>query len=85
MPYDDIGTFVPGDINYDLSGNVADVTTLVNYLFRDAKNTFWPRNLIDFNGDGRKGNVADLTYLVDYLFRSGPLPCTPDPGIRPPP
>jgi hypothetical protein len=85
MPYDMVGTFVPGDINYDLSGNVADVTTLVNYLFRDAKNTFWPRDLVDFNGDGRKGNVADLTYLVDYLFRSGPVPHTPDPGIRPPP
>lgn len=84
MPYHDIGLFVPGDINYDLSANVTDITDLVAYLFQGAKNVFWPRNLIDINGDSANGNVADLTYLVEYVFGGGPTPFTPDPGPRPP-
>ncbi|HWR83274.1 MAG TPA: hypothetical protein VN285_08225 [Candidatus Deferrimicrobium sp.] len=85
MPLSTIGSFVPGDINYDLSGDIADVTSLVSYLFLGAKNTFWPRDLIDLDGDGSNGNIVDLTRLVDYLFLGGPPPVTPPDGIRPPP
>jgi len=62
-----------GDVNYDLSGpNVADLTYLVDYLFRGGPPPPCPEEG-DVNGDGNT-NVADLTYLVDYLFRGGPPP-----------
>ncbi len=85
MPLQDVGTFVPGDINADLSGDVADLTTLVDYIFYGGKNTFWPRDLVDFDGDGWYGIVADLTYLVAYLFQGGPPPVTPSTAARQPP
>ncbi len=61
---------VDGDPN-DLV-NIADLTYLVDYLFRGgpAPPCFEEG---DVNGDGDI-NVADLTYLVDYLFRGGPAP-----------
>ncbi len=52
--------------------NVADVTYLVDYLFRGGPPPPCPEEG-DVNGDGNT-NVADLTYLVDYLFRGGPQP-----------
>jgi len=64
---------IRGDVNFDLGGpNVADLTYLVDYLFRGGP----PPPCFeegDVNGDGSI-NVADLTYLVDYLFRGGPPP-----------
>ncbi len=84
MPLQRVGSFVPGDINYDLSANIADLTAFVDYLFGGVPNSFWPPDLIDLNGDGSNGNVADLTYLVDYFFFGGPEPHIPDPGVRPP-
>ncbi len=83
MPYENIGQFVPGDINYDLEVGISDLTTLVDYLFLGGKNTFWPRDLIDLNGDGTNGTISDFIYLVDYLFLSGTQPHTPNSGIRP--
>jgi hypothetical protein len=54
--------------------NVADLTYLVDYLFRGGPPT--PR-YEEGNVDGNNGtNIADLTYLVDYLFRGGPPPPT---------
>jgi len=56
--------------------NVADLTYLVDYLFRGGPP---PPCTEEGNVDGDPGeqiNVADLTYLVDYLFRGGPLPVT---------
>ncbi len=54
--------------------NVADLTYLVDYLFRGGP----PPPCTEegnVNGDpGEQINVADLTYLVDYLFRGGPPP-----------
>jgi hypothetical protein len=86
MPYHDIGTFIPGDLNLDFSANIGDVLYLVDYLFGgDTSISFWPPELVDMNGDGKRGNISDLTYLVSYLFLGGPPPHTPDEGIRPAP
>jgi nitrous oxidase accessory protein NosD len=52
--------------------NIADLTYLVNFLFRNGSP---PPCAEEANVDGSGDvNVADLTYLVDYLFRGGPLP-----------
>lgn len=63
-----------GNVDGDPSDqvNVADLTYLVDYLFRGgpAPPCFEEG---DVDGDGNI-NVADLTYLVDYLFRGGPAP-----------
>lgn len=61
-----------GDVDSDGDINVADLTYLVDYLFRGGE----PPPILqsaDLNNDGDL-NVADLTYLVDYLFRGGPPP-----------
>ncbi|MFQ5454109.1 MAG: hypothetical protein ACE5D6_07975 [Candidatus Zixiibacteriota bacterium] len=84
MPYDQVGRFIPGDFNYDLSADIADLITVVDYMFNNEINTFWPRNLIDVDSSGNV-DIADLVYLVDYMFFNGPVPITPDEGIRPNP
>ncbi len=83
MPYDQVGRFTPGDINADLSGNIADLTSMVRYMFKGGDDVYWPRNILDFNADSSNGNIADLTYLVNYFFKGGSAPNTPDEGIRP--
>jgi hypothetical protein len=88
IPYDDIGTFVPGDLNLDFKGNISDLTYLLTYLFGDQFDSisFWPKSLPDFNGDAKNGNISDVCYMVSYLFGmpGGPAPHTPDAGIREP-
>ncbi len=64
-----------GDVNGSGSINVADVTYLVDYLFRDGPPPS-PEELGDVNCSGTI-NVSDLTFLVDYLFRDGPEPSCP--------
>jgi len=65
--------FLCADIDGDGQGpNVADLTYLVDYLFRGGPP---PPVMEAANVDGDNGvNIADLTYLVDYLFRGGPAP-----------
>jgi opacity protein-like surface antigen len=65
---------IRGDVDYNFSGpNVADLTYLVDYLFRGGPT---PPCIEEADVDGNLAgpNVADLTYLVDYLFRGGPPP-----------
>jgi hypothetical protein len=53
---------------------IADLTYLVDYLFRGGPE---PPCLEEANVDGDPLEliaIADLTYLVDYLFRGGPQP-----------
>jgi len=55
--------------------NVADLTYLVDYLFKGGDSPPCPEEgNVDSTGDI---NVADLTYLADYLFKGGtePPPC----------
>ncbi len=56
--------------------NVADLTYMIDYLFRSGSPPPCPQES-DINGSGTV-NVADLTYIVDFLFRDGPPPppCT---------
>ncbi len=63
---------IRGDVNYDMALNVADLTYIVDYLFRGGPPPPCAEEG-DVNGDGPT-NVADLTYIVDYLFRGGPPP-----------
>ena len=71
---------ITGNVDWDPSGeiNVADLSYLVDYLFKGGPQ---PPCLAeaDLNVDDDV-NVADLSYLVDYLFKSGPEPleCPPD-------
>ncbi|MDH4158545.1 MAG: hypothetical protein OEW00_14855 [candidate division Zixibacteria bacterium] len=88
IPYHDIGTFVPGDLNLDFKGNISDLVYLLTYLYSGKADSmrFWPKSLPDLNGDGKNGNITDVCYMVDYLFGTptGPVPHTPDAGIREP-
>jgi hypothetical protein len=65
-----------GDLNYDLSLDIADLTQYVFFLF--FYDPIWnpqPTLLVaDLNCDDSI-DIADLTYMVEYLFMSGPIPC----------
>lgn len=64
-----------GDVNYDLSRNVSDLTYLIAYYYRGGP----PPVCLqagDINRDFAE-NVSDLTYYIAYLFRGGPPPPTP--------
>jgi len=66
--------FVRGDVDGSGSIDIADLTYLVDYLFRGGP---LPPCTEGGNVDGDAGNqinVGDLTYLVAYLFRGGPPP-----------
>ena len=66
---------IRGDVNYDMSLNVADLTYLVDYLFFNGPD---PPCMKEAAADGSDGiGVHTLTYLVDYLFFGGspPVPC----------
>jgi PKD repeat protein len=64
-----------GDANYTMDINVADLSYIVDYLFRGGP---FPVTLQagDLNGDFLV-NVDDITYMVEYLFKGGPPPPTP--------
>ncbi len=63
---------IRGDVDYDMSLNVADLTYLVDYLFFDGPP---PPCAEEGDSDGTGStNVADMTYLVDHLFFGGPAP-----------
>jgi hypothetical protein len=65
--------WICGDVDGNGSNaNIADLTYLVDYLFRNGPP---PPVMEAANVDGANGvNISDLTYLVDYLFRGGPAP-----------
>ena len=62
--------FIRGDVNGDGHVNIADVTSLIDYLL--GSNTGADINAADVNEDGNV-NIADVTSLIDYLL-SGAWP-----------
>jgi len=61
-----------GDADFTGDVNVADLTFLVDYLFKGGQAPPVP-DLADVDSSGEI-NVADLTYMVDYLFKGGAEP-----------
>jgi hypothetical protein len=65
---------IRGNVNGDgaESIDIADLTFLVNYMFKSGPT---PTCVEEANVDGIGGlDIADLTYLVSYMFKSGPDP-----------
>jgi len=64
--------FVCGDINTDLTINIADAVYVIAYIFRGGPP---PENFIaaDLNANGEL-DVADAVIIINYIFRSGPHP-----------
>lgn len=63
---------VRGDLNHNGVRNVADLTYMVNFLFKGG-----PQAPCYEEGDVNGNvvvNVADLTYFVNYLFKGGAAP-----------
>jgi len=65
--------YICGDAdNNELGPNVADLTFLVDYIFKSGEA---PTYLEACDVDGvAEITVADLVFLVDYIFKSGPAP-----------
>jgi len=64
--------FVCGDINADLTINIADAVYVIAYIFRGGPP---PENFIaaDLNANGEL-DVADAVIIINYIFRGGPHP-----------
>ena len=62
--FDNGPVYQMGDVNHDGSVNIADVTTLIDYLLSDASAA--PAEA-DVNEDGSI-NIADVTALIDILL-----------------
>lgn len=68
--------FVRGDATYDGQVNIADATTMLEFLFQSVEPAC--REALDANGDGQD-DIADPVYLLTYLFVNGPQPAEPFP------
>jgi hypothetical protein len=66
---------IPGDTDGDGEVNVADIVSLVSYVFAGgpAPEPEWAGD-VDCNGSV---NVSDVVYLINYVFGDGPEPCEP--------
>ncbi len=60
-----------GNVNRDSEVTIADVVSMVIYLFKGGEDVFL--YMSDVNGDCLV-TIADAVYLVNYLFRGGPRP-----------
>lgn len=65
-------TWTLGDVDASHSINVADLTSLVSYMFKGGQIPT-PLYVLDFNSSCTV-DVADLTYFVNYSFNGGPAP-----------
>ena len=65
LPYLDVQS-VPGDVNGDGEVNIADVTTLIDYLLGGELDSF-DEVAADVDGDTQI-NIADVTALIDMLL-----------------
>ena len=60
-------SMILGDVNYDGSVDIADVTTLVDLLLNGGSAS---NAVADMNQDGNV-NIADVTTLIDFLLNGG--------------
>jgi hypothetical protein len=65
--------WICGDANADADVTIADVVSLVNYLFKSGPEPLPQVCVGDANADGEV-TIADAVYLVNYLFGNGPPP-----------
>jgi Subtilase family/Dockerin type I domain len=65
--------FMAGDANASGLINIADVTYLINFLYKSGLPPKPPASG-DVNCNGLT-NISDITYLINYLYKSGPDPC----------
>jgi bacillopeptidase F len=65
-----------GDVDGDGIINSADVTYLINYLFKGGPPPVLCVEAGDANCNGVV-NIADIVYLINYLFKGGPPPGCP--------
>ncbi len=63
---------LPGDVTGDSSVDIADLTFLVNYMFKSGPGPSCFEEG-DVNADCSL-DIADLTFIVAYMFKSGPPP-----------
>ncbi len=72
LDFNDIGFYMSGDFNLDGKADLADLISLVNYVFKGGVIPV-PLYVADVTGDC-KVNIADIIYLVNYIFRGGEAP-----------
>jgi hypothetical protein len=65
-------SFIRGDMDDNMTVDLADLTRLINYMFFNGPAPKYPESA-DVNGDGRL-NIADVVFLVRYIFSGGPEP-----------
>jgi hypothetical protein len=78
---EDMGPFfLRGDINNDRAVDLADVVSLLTYLFKDGTASCVDAADAD---DNQQTNIADAIYLLSYLFagKSAPAYPFPTPGL----
>ena len=75
--------FVRGDADESGAVNVADVVSVLMYLFEKGPDITC-KDAADVNDDGRI-DISDTVYLLFYLFGEGPPPPAPfpEPGTDP--
>jgi len=61
---------VCGDADGDYTVNILDVTSVINYLYKDGPPPI-VMSRADVDGSGMI-NILDVTYLINYLYKDGP-------------
>ncbi len=64
---------ISGDLNRDGRVNAADMTFMINRIFRGGPLPAIPQ-IADVDGSCGAVNVQDLTYLINSIYRGGPAP-----------
>lgn len=67
---------VCGDVNADMKIDVADMVSILYWLFKGTKPPRCPLRHADANGNGSV-NLGDAIYLHSYLFKGGSAPQCP--------
>jgi hypothetical protein len=65
--------YVPGDADGDFQLNLADVTCIINWLYKNGPEPRWPGWRANADGD-QTYNILDAAYILNYLYRDGPRP-----------